>query len=150
MAAAKALERLAPRKVLRVTAGPQSDWFPKATQESFYGSTYRVAEESNRMGVRLEGPAIPVPFGGEMISEGVALGAVQITAGGLPIILFVEQQTTGGYPKIANVISADLHSLGQLRPRDEVRFERVELETARALLIEQERLLASREFILEG
>ncbi len=78
------------------------------------------------MGLRLEGAAITTAFGGEMISEGVSLGAVQITASGLPIILFVEQQTTGGYPKIANVISADLSSLGQLRPRDEVRFEQVE------------------------
>jgi antagonist of KipI len=83
-----------------------------------------------------------------MISEGVSLGAVQITASGLPIILFVEQQTTGGYPKIANVISADTSSLGQLRPRDEIRFELVEMETARALLVEQEELLASKELIL--
>jgi len=66
----------------------------------------------------------------------------------LPIILFVEQQTTGGYPKIANVISADMSSLGQLRPRDEIRFELVEMETARALLVEQEELLASKELIL--
>jgi antagonist of KipI len=83
-----------------------------------------------------------------MISEGVSLGAVQITASGLPIILFVEQQTTGGYPKIANVISADMSSLGQLRPRDEIRFELVEMETARALLVGQEELLASKELIL--
>jgi antagonist of KipI len=76
------------------------------------------------------------------------LGAVQITASGLPIILFVEQQTTGGYPKIANVISADMSSLGQLRPRDEVRFELVEMETARALFVEREELLASEELIL--
>jgi antagonist of KipI len=143
------LEKLAPRKALRVTVGPQSDWFPPEAQEKFYGNTYRVAEESNRMGLRLEGAAMTTPEGGEMISEGVSLGAVQITAGGLPIILFVEQQTTGGYPKIANVISADLSSLGQLRPRDEIRFERVELETARALFVEQERLLASKELILE-
>jgi allophanate hydrolase subunit 2 len=60
----------------------------------------------------------------------------------------VEQQTTGGYPKIANVISADLSSLGQLRPRDEIRFEPVEMETAQALLVEQEKLLASQELIL--
>jgi allophanate hydrolase subunit 2 len=73
----------------------------------------------------------------------VALGAVQVPEGGMPIILFVEQQTTGGYPKIANVISADFHSLGQLRPRDEIRFERVEWETARDLLREQEELFAS-------
>lgn len=147
--AAKALEQLAPRKILRVTAGPQSDWFPEAAQKIFYESTYRVAEESNRMGLRLEGAAITEGAHGEMISEGVSLGAVQIAAGGLPIILFVEQQTTGGYAKIANVISADLSSLGQLRPRDEIRFERVDWETARALLVEQEKLLTSGGLILQ-
>ncbi|MGC1620713.1 MAG: biotin-dependent carboxyltransferase family protein [Candidatus Acidiferrum sp.] len=143
----RALEKLSPRKTLRVTPGPQSDWFSPEAQESFYEASYRVAEESNRMGLRLDGPAFSIPFGGEMISEGVSLGAVQITASGLPIILFVEQQTTGGYPKIANVISADLSSLGQLRPRDEIRFERVEMETARSLLLEQEKLLGSKELI---
>jgi antagonist of KipI len=142
------LEKLAPRKVLRVTAGPQSDWFSKEEQKMFYAGTYRVTEESNRMGLRLEGAAIASAPGGEMISEGVSLGAVQITASGLPIILFVEQQTTGGYPKIANVISADMSSLGQLRPRDEIRFELVKMETARALLAEREELLASEELIL--
>ena len=141
--APRALERLSPRKVLRVTPGPQSDWFPEPSQQLFYKSTYRVAEESNRMGLRLEGPPIAQESSGEMITEGVSLGAIQITAGGLPIILFVEQQTTGGYAKIANVISADLHSLGQLRPRDEIRFERVDWDTARALLLEQEQLLTS-------
>ena len=145
---ARALAELQPRKALRVTAGPQSDWFSVAAQRVFYGSAYRVGEESNRMGLRLEGAAIPAPSGGEMISEGVSLGAIQVPEGGQPIILFVEQQTTGGYPKIANVISADFHSLGQLRPRDEIRFERVELESARALLRGQEELLASEELIL--
>jgi len=147
--ARKALERLRPRKVLRVTPGPQSDWFPASAQQTFYANTYRVAEESNRMGLRLDGPPIPEGAHGEMISEGVSLGAIQIAAGGLPIILFVEQQTTGGYAKIANVISTDLASLGQLRPRDEIRFERVHWETARALLIEQEKLLASKGLITE-
>ena len=143
-----ALKQLSPRKVLRVTAGPQSDWFPEEAHKNFYSATYRLAEESNRMGLRLEGPPITSTSGGEMISEGVSLGAVQITASGLPIILFVEQQTTGGYPKIANVISADLHSLGQLRPRDEIRFEAVGFAAARALLIEQEKLLASENLIV--
>ena len=73
----------------------------------------------------------------------------ELPEGGKPIILFVEQQTTGGYPKIANVISADFHSLGQLRPRDEIRFERVDVEKARALLKEQEELMASEELFLE-
>ena len=147
--AAKAVAQLQPRKVLRATAGPQADWFSEEARKIFYTETYRVSEESNRMGLRLEGPAITSAAGGEMLSEGVCLGAVQIPSSGLPIILFVEQQTTGGYPKIANVISADFSSLGQLRPRDEVRFELVEIETARALLAEQEKLLASKELILE-
>jgi antagonist of KipI len=146
--AARALAHLAPRKALRVTDGPQSDWFSEEVQKVFHSATYRVTEESNRMGLRLDGPAIASTLGGEMISEGVSLGAVQITASGLPIILFVEQQTTGGYAKIANVISADLASLGQLRPRDEITFERVDLETARSLLVEQEKLLGSKELIL--
>ncbi len=146
--AAKALERLAPSKILRVTPGPQSNWFPESARQIFYASTFRVAEESNRMGLRLEGTALPEGARGEMISEGVSLGAVQVAAGGLPIILFVEQQTTGGYAKIANVISADFRSLGQLRPRDEIRFERVDWEKARGLLMDQEKLFASPDLIV--
>src|SRR5437660_6619137 len=138
---ARALEELQPRKVLRVTPGPQSDWFSEAAKKIFQESTYRVAEESNRMGIRLQGGVIPALAGGEMISEGVSLGAVQVPEGGQPIILFVEQQTTGGYPKIANVVSADFHSLGQLRPRDEIRFERVERLGARSMLKLQEMVL---------
>lgn len=153
---AKALQRLAPRKVLRLTPGPQSSWFPKEAQKSFYANAYRVTEEANRMGLRLEGPPLlqsahghaSGKVRGEMISEGVSLGAIQIASGGLPIILFVEQQTTGGYAKIANVISADLHGLGQLRPRDEIRFELISFETARKLLIEQEKLLAAANLIV--
>ena len=147
---AKVLQRLAPLKVLRVTPGPQSDWFPKVAQNAFYSGTYRVSEESNRMGLRLEGATLSEGAHGEMISEGVSLGAVQIAAGGSPIILFVEQQTTGGYAKIANVISVDLSSLGQLRPRDEMRFELVSFEAARKLLSKQEELLAAQDLIVEG
>jgi antagonist of KipI len=148
-------QRLSPRNILRVTPGPQHDWFSDAARRAFLSSTYRVTEESNRMGLRLEGPPVANTFadgtyGGEMITEGVPLGAVQITAAGLPIILLVEQQTTGGYAKLANVISADFHSLGQLRPRDEIRFEQVAWDTARSLLIEQEELLASPDLILES
>jgi antagonist of KipI len=141
------LAQLAPRKVLRVTPGPQAAWFSAAAQNTFHQSTYRLTEESNRMGLRLEGPLISAGVQEEMVSEGVALGAVQIPAGGKPIILFVEQQTTGGYPKIANVISADFHALGQLRPRDEFRFEQVDMDSAWNLLREQEALLASEDLI---
>jgi antagonist of KipI len=142
-------EHLSLRKVLRVTPGPQVDWFSEPSLRSFYAGTYRVGEQSNRMGLRLEGAPVSQRAGKQMITEGVSLGAVQMPPGGSPIILFVEQQTTGGYPKISNVISADLHRVGQLRPRDEIRFEQVTFETARSLLIEQEKLLASGELILE-
>ncbi len=144
---ANALQHLQSRKVLRVTPGPQQERFTDAARTIFHTITYRVAEESNRMGLRLEGAPLPVYERGEMVTEGVSLGAVQITPAGLPIILLVEQQTTGGYPKIANVISADSGSLGQLRPRDEIRFEPVDWDTARALLLEQETLLASDKLI---
>src|SRR5204862_1042459 len=107
-----------------------------------YGAQYTVSEESNRMGLRLRGPAIPSPAGG-MLTEGVALGAVQVPPDGQPIVLFVEHQTTGGYPKPANVISADFWRLGQLRPRDQVRFEAVTIEQALLLLQEQEKWLFS-------
>jgi len=121
---------------LRVTPGPQAHWF----SGELCAAGYRVAEESNRMGIRLRGPAIPSPAG-HMLTEGVPLGAIQVPPDGQPIILFVEHQTTGGYPKPANVISADFWRLGQLRPRDEVHFERVTLEQALDLLRQQEQWL---------
>ncbi len=143
------LERLLTRGQIRVTMGEQADRFSEGSRRALCENTYRVSEQSNRMGIRLEGSPLEEQGGGEMITEGVALGAVQVPPGGLPIILFVEQQTTGGYPKIANVIAADLARLGQLRPRDEVHFEYVSLEQARALLSEQERLVTAREAIVE-
>jgi len=142
-------EFVASRKVLRATPGPQAGWFSKASRRSFYLATYRVQEQSDRLGLRLEGPAVSQNRPRAMITEGVSLGAVQVPPGGSPVILFVEQQTSGGYPKMANVISADLAPLGQLRPRDEIRFELVSWRLARSLLIEQERLMASAEAILE-
>jgi len=123
---------------LRVTSGPQASWFG----QELYDNPYTVSEETNRMGIRLKGTSLANP-GGHMITEGVPLGAVQAPPDGQPIVLFVEHQTTGGYPKPANVISADFWRLGQMRPRDEVRFERVTIEGAVELLREQEEWLYS-------
>jgi antagonist of KipI len=142
-------EQLSRRKELRVTRGPQADRFPESSLRTFYREHYRVTEQCNRMGVRLEGARVLQTDGTGMITEGAPLGAVQVPPEGSPIILFVEQQTTGGYPKIANVISADLHRIGQLRPRDEIQFTEVTIELARSIFIEQEELLASGEIILE-
>jgi antagonist of KipI len=122
--------------LLRVTPGPQADWF----DGELLTCAYTLTEECNRMGLRLQGPPIP-SHAGHMLTEGVALGAIQVPPDGQPIILFVEHQTTGGYPKPANVISADFWRLGQLRPRDQVRFEQVTIEDAVELLRDQERWL---------
>jgi antagonist of KipI len=138
-----ALEVLAPRKVLRVTRGSQFEVFSALARSAMLEGVFTVGEASNRMGLRLDGPLLDPGVHGEMISEGVPLGAIQVTPAGQAIVLFVEQQTAGGYPKIANVISADMHSVGQLRPRDEVRFEIIPLETARNLWMELEELLNS-------
>jgi antagonist of KipI len=98
---------------------------------------YTVREDSNRLGLRLSGP--PLQTGSpELLTEGVALGAVQLPPSGLLIILFVDQQTTGGYAKLAHVISADLPKLGQLRPRDHIRFLTVDLAAALEALRQQE------------
>ncbi len=123
---------------LRVTAGPHAREFG----EELYRATYTVSEESNRMGIRLKGAPLAA-HAGQMVSEGVPLGAVQAPPDGQPIILFVEHQTTGGYPKPATVISADFWRLGQLRPRDRVAFERITLPAALELLRDQEEWLYS-------
>jgi len=139
---------LKPRKVLRVTDGPQAGQFSAEARDLFCRQTFRVTEESDRLGLRLEATPIPAPPSANMITEGVSLGAIQITPSGQAIILGVDQQTTGGFPKIANIIGVDLHRVGQLRPRIDIRFERTSLAVARALWIEQERLLNNPEHLL--
>jgi antagonist of KipI len=131
------LMSLKPRRVLRVTDGPQAGQFSPEAREAFVRQTFRVTEDSDRLGLRLEAPPLPGPPSASMVTEGVSLGAIQITPSGQAIILGVDQQTTGGYPKIANVIGVDLHRIGQLRPRIDIRFERTSLAVARALWIER-------------
>jgi antagonist of KipI len=114
---------------LRTLPGPQRDWFP---DDTFFTRTWTVGEASNRMGVRLVGEPIP-KRAGELVSEPVAAGAVQVTHDGRPIVLGVDGQTIGGYPKVAHVIRADLDRIGQLRPGTVVRFELVSADDAEAL-----------------
>jgi biotin-dependent carboxylase-like uncharacterized protein len=113
---------------VRVLPGPQADWF----DDAFFTHTYRVLPASNRMGVRLDGPPLDLPRR-DLVSEPVAPGAVQVTNDGRPIVLGVDGQTIGGYPKVAHVIAADLDALGQLRPGDEFRFVRVTEAEAEAV-----------------
>jgi 5-oxoprolinase (ATP-hydrolysing) subunit C len=127
--ALEVLELTAPERVLRVLPGAQADWFDLP---AFLSQEYRIAPASSRMGIRLQG--IPLRRSArEMVSEAVAPGAVQVTNEGQCIILGVDGQTIGGYPKAAHVIRADLDRLGQLRPGDTVRFELVSPDDAERL-----------------
>ena len=130
------------RKRLRITAAAQTQEFDAVQAITLATSTYLVSDDSNRMGLRLKGAPLDPPHKGQMLSEGVALGALQVPPAGEPIILFVDAQTTGGYPVIASVISADLASVGQLRPRDAIAFEFVSFAEAQRLLVEQEEFIA--------
>jgi antagonist of KipI len=123
---------------LRVLDGSQADWF--AAGEFLAPVHFEVTAASNRMGLRLRGNPLTVPER-EMISEPVCPGAVQVTRDGQCIVLGVDGQTIGGYPKIAQVSSVDLDRLAQVRPGEEVVFERITLDEARQLYLQRQRLL---------
>jgi antagonist of KipI len=132
------LRALRPQGPLRYTPGAQAAWFPSDAHALLRDSTWKVDEGSDRTGLRLTGPALPRCVAGEMLTEGAPLGAIQVPPEGGPIVLFVDHQTTGGYPKIGNVVTADVPRLGQLRPRDVLRLTPVDFEEATALLLRQE------------
>jgi biotin-dependent carboxylase-like uncharacterized protein len=128
---------------LRVLSGPQRDWFLHPGR--FFEAPYEVAAASNRMGVRLRGETLE-RRPGELTSEAVAPGAVQVTHDGQPVVLGVDGQTIGGYPKIAHVIRADLDLLGQLRPGAAVQFRELSFAEAEAAAAERDAVL--REWLL--
>ncbi|MFD2206504.1 biotin-dependent carboxyltransferase family protein [Kiloniella antarctica] len=126
-------------KKVRVMLGPQEDYFTESEIGKFSNEVYKVSPDVDRMGIRMEGvELLPRPEkGSDLISDGLVPGSIQIPGSGQPIILFVDCQTIGGYPKIATVITADLPVLGQLVPGDNIRFELVSLSQAQAALREQ-------------
>jgi antagonist of KipI len=136
-----AIEGLYSPGPIRVTRSAQHDWFGPEAFDKLFSCPYTVGEQSNRSGLRLKGESISPRVRSQLLTEGVSLGAIQVPQDEQPIILFVDQQTTGGYPKIANVISADLYRVGQLRPREQVRFTEVAIPEAICLLREQEECL---------
>ncbi len=119
---------------LRVILGPQDDLFTGDGISTFLHSDYIVSAQADRMGYRLEGPRIQHSQGADIISDGIPLGAVQVPGDGLPIILLVDRQTTGGYTKIATVISVDISRIAQAKPGDKINFQQVDEEQAVALL----------------
>lgn len=122
---------------VRVVLGPQEDYFTEKGIDTFLGAWYHVSGQSDRMGVRLEGSPIENKNGVDIISDGIAYGSVQIPASGTPIIMMADRQTTGGYAKIATVITADLYKIAQARPGTAIRFRAVTEKEAVAALKQQ-------------
>ncbi len=117
----------------RAIAGPQSDYFSEREIASFFDSEYTVCAGSDRMGMQLAGRRLAHARGFNIISDAIAPGSIQVPGSGQPIVLLADRQTTGGYPKIATVISADLPALGRVPIGTKVAFEQVTIEEAYAL-----------------
>lgn len=126
---------------IRVVLGPQEDAFTQAGIEMFLSSAYTVTSKTDRMGCQLDGPPIEHRDGFNIISDGIVNGSIQVPGSGLPIVLLADRQSTGGYPKIATVVSADLARIGQARIGEAIRFEAVSPDEAeRSALAWNERL----------
>ncbi len=113
---------LRPEPVLRVVAGPRDDWFADGALAHLTRTAWTVSPSSNRIGVRLQGPPLERVRTDELASEGMLAGALQVPPSGTPILLLADHPTTGGYPVVAVVVTADLPRAGQLRPGDALRF----------------------------
>jgi antagonist of KipI len=129
------------RARLRVMLGPQDSWFARQALDALAADVFTVSARSNRMAFTLDGPPLPVARAGEPLSEPVPFGAIQVPAGGAPLLLMADRQTAGGYLKIATVILADLPIAGQLSPGDVVAFAPCTRADAAAALIAREREL---------
>ena len=126
---------------IRVVLGPQEEAFTPDGVATFFGSTYTISMDSDRMGYRLDGPVIEHASGPDIVSDGSPLGAVQVPGDGRPIILLADRGTTGGYAKIATVIGPDVDRLAQAMPGDTLTFRSIAVEEAHAIYRGQEGLL---------
>jgi antagonist of KipI len=128
-------------QTIRVLHGAEFERFDLASQQAFFSKRYRLTTQADRMGYRLEGESLSLSEKFELLSEGVTYGTIQVPSNGQPIILMVDRQTTGGYPKIGQVISTDLPCLAQMQPNANIQFKEVSLEQAELELIKQEQML---------
>ena len=134
-----------PHATVRVLPGPQAEYFAPDGLDVLQSAPYAIAQNSDRMGFRLEGPRLTHSRGADIVSDATPLGVLQVPASGQPILLMADRQTTGGYPKIATVIAADLPIAGQLAPADTIRFVVCTPRDALTGLIAQERALMALE-----
>ena len=122
------------RVKLRVLKGPEWDWLSQADKEMFLSSEFIVQNQSDRMGIRLEGESVLSTESGQIISSATVPGTIQLTTSGQPIILMKDGQTTGGYPRIATVIESELSRLSQIPPGSKIQFKLVDYKEATQLL----------------
>jgi antagonist of KipI len=118
------------KKEVRIIRSRQWDWFSKEVQSRFKSGSFTIRPESDRMGYRLSGPLLSLKQPRELVTEGIAMGSIQVPPNGQPIILMADSQPTGGYPKIANIISADLPVIAQRKPNETITFREVTLAQA--------------------
>jgi biotin-dependent carboxylase-like uncharacterized protein len=117
----------------RVILGPQNTFFSESSIKAFLEGEYVIKPATDRMAVHLDGPKLEHIAGHDIVSDGIALGSIQVPGHGQPIVLMADRQTTGGYPKIATVISADMPALGRVRIGDTIAFQEVSIEEAQHL-----------------
>lgn len=130
---------------VRVVKGPHADRFTDEGLETFFHETHTVSPQSDRMGYRLQSPTITHRNGADIWSDAIPFGGVQVPANGQPIILMADRQTTGGYTRIATVISVDLPKIAQLIPGGKIRFREIDIDEAQALYRKRERFFQSIE-----
>jgi len=131
---------------IRVILGPQDDYFTEDGLSTFLNSFYEITVNSDRMGYRFKGPKIESKNGSDIITDGIPLGSIQVPRDGMPIVMLADRQTTGGYAKIAIVISVDIDKLVQMRPGNRIKFRKVNLEEAHRLLQEREEKITALQF----
>jgi allophanate hydrolase len=134
---------MAEEQPIRVVLGPQQDHFTDVAVANLLGGEYRISNSADRMGLRLDGPALTHRQGWDIVSDAIATGAIQVPGSGQPILLLADHQTTGGYPKIATVVSADLPTVGRRRPGASIRFAAVSIAEAEDLARDAERRFAT-------
>ncbi len=137
-------------KTIRVMPGNERSWFDEDTVTGFFAQPYKLSLKSNRMGCHLEGPEISRSNKNELLSTAVTPGTIQVTGNGSLVLLMVDCQTTGGYPRIAQVAAVDMPICGQLKPGEELYFKEISWNEAERLYIEQEKHLQQLSATIEN
>ncbi|GIM28036.1 KipI antagonist [Clostridium polyendosporum] len=132
------LPKYSSNPIIRIIHGGEFEKFSAKSRELFFTSEFQVTSQSDRMGYRLKGSTLELSQPLEMISEAVSFGTIQVPPDGNPIVLLADRQTTGGYPKIAQVASVDLPIIAQIKPGERIRFKEISIEEAQILYIQRE------------